>query len=362
MAIYHLSIKPVARSAGRSAPAAAAYRSATRILDAATGEVHDYRRKRGVEASEILLPTQASGAAWAQDRAALWNAAEAAEARKDGRVAREYEVALPAELTPAQRLALAREFGQALADRFGVAVDVAVHRPHREGDVRNHHAHLLATTRQVGEGGLAAKATPELSDSKRARQGLSRSKEEVAELRAQWAALTNEHLQRHGHTARVDHRSLKAQGIEREVSSHLGPIVMERLRRGKDSEVIQRIANERLAAAAEGGKRLQQSQTLERESSGLSRAILDTTMSLKDALAEREHARQLPPVSLGVQAIDERQQKSAERWREQREQSTRADRGTSDTARERVLAVPVEHVDGNRSIRILGADGQALGH
>jgi hypothetical protein len=86
---------------------------------------------------------------WARDRHQLWNAAEA---RKDARVAREYELALPHELTQEQRVGLARAFAQELADRLQCAVDVAIHKPHRHGDQRNHHAHLYATTRQFIRG------------------------------------------------------------------------------------------------------------------------------------------------------------------------------------------------------------------
>jgi hypothetical protein len=85
MAVYHCSIKPVSRGKGRSATAAAAYRSAARIEDVRTGQVFDYSRKRGVEHTEIVLPVSAvkRDIHWARDRQALWNAAEAAEVRKD---------------------------------------------------------------------------------------------------------------------------------------------------------------------------------------------------------------------------------------------------------------------------------------
>src|SRR5881275_2353335 len=95
--MFHLSVKPISRAAGRSATAAAAYRSGQLIVDERTGEVHDYTRKSDVVHSEILVPPGAP--AWAEDRTALWNAAEAAERRKDARVARDYEVAIPKELT-----------------------------------------------------------------------------------------------------------------------------------------------------------------------------------------------------------------------------------------------------------------------
>ena len=120
MAIYHLSVKPISRSSGRSATASAAYRAAARIDDQRTGQVHDYTRKGGVESADIVLPNHAP--AWANDRAALWNAAELAEKRKDACVAREYEVALPAELSPAERRRLAVDFAQDMANQEVCAV------------------------------------------------------------------------------------------------------------------------------------------------------------------------------------------------------------------------------------------------
>ena len=134
MAIYHLSVKPISRSAGRSATAAAAYRAGVEIADERTGEVHDYRRKGGVESADIVLPDGAPE--WATNRGALWNAAEKAEKRKDACVAREYEVALPAELSPAERRRLALDFAQEMANREGCAVDVAIHAP-RQGRRRS---------------------------------------------------------------------------------------------------------------------------------------------------------------------------------------------------------------------------------
>src|SRR3546814_18537864 len=95
MAIYHLAVKSVSRSTGRSAVAAVAYRAGVCLENERDGLVHDYTRRGGVEDAFIVAP---EGAAWAQDRSALWNAAEAAEKRKDAKVAREYELALPAEL------------------------------------------------------------------------------------------------------------------------------------------------------------------------------------------------------------------------------------------------------------------------
>jgi MobA/MobL family len=79
----------------------------------------------------------------------LWNAAEAAETRKNSTVAREFEIELPAELKAHERTRLTVDFARAVATKHRCAVDVSVHRLGQGGDTRNHHAHLLCTTRDV---------------------------------------------------------------------------------------------------------------------------------------------------------------------------------------------------------------------
>ena len=212
MASYHLSVKSVSRATGRSAPAAAAYRTATLIENQRDGLVHDYTRRGGVEDAFLVVP---EGAAWAQDRSALWNAAEAAEKRKDAKVAREYELALPHELDPAQRRALARGFAQEVVKRFGVAADIAIHAPHPEGDQRNWHAHILTTTRVVTSEGLGAK-TRELDV-------IQTSGPTVEALRALWAVQVNRALEHARVVERVDHRSFARQGRDQVAEQHLGP-------------------------------------------------------------------------------------------------------------------------------------------
>jgi hypothetical protein len=248
VAIYHASTKPIARSAGRSAVAAAAYRAGVELLDARTGLVHDYTRKRGVEHTDILTP-DGIGA----ERNALWDAAEAAEKRKDARTAREWIVALPAELDAGQRRELAHDFAQALVERYGVAVDFAIHAPDREGDNRNYHAHILTTTRQIHRGSdgdliFGDKAHIELSD--RALRAIRDATiagpwrpgdrygaaDEVQAVRELWEQTANAALERAGLDARIDARSLQAQGIDREATQHLGPVASEIERRGKASE------------------------------------------------------------------------------------------------------------------------------
>ena len=274
MAIYHLSVKAVSRSAGRSATAAAAYRAGCEITDQRTGEVHDYTRKGGVESADIVLPDGAPE--WATDRAVLWNAAEAAERRKDACVAREFEVALPDELSPALRRRLAMDFAKEMANREGCAVDVAIHAPGKEGDSRNHHAHILRTTRKMGLDGLTDKLDTE-------KAGRNRTADLDA-ARTRWAELTNERLRENGIEARVDHRSLKDQGIDLEPTSHMGPAVAAMERRGVKTEVGKRIEDEvaeRLARArAEGIK--------ERELVQANKSIIDLSGDL--AAAKRDCA------------------------------------------------------------------------
>lgn len=211
MAIYHLAVKSVSRSTGRSAVAAAAYRSGDRIENERDGLVHDYRGRGGVEATFIVTP---EGAEWGQDRSALWNAAEAAEKRKDAKTAREYELALPAELDAGQRRKLVETFAQDLVQRYGVAVDVAIHEPHDYGDTRNHHAHVLTTTRAIGPDMLGAKT--------RQLDVRSTASVEVEALRESWAGMVNHALERAGRDERVDHRSYARQGVGIEPTVKLG--------------------------------------------------------------------------------------------------------------------------------------------
>ena len=286
MAIFHLSVKAIGRANGRSATAAAAYRAASRIEDERTGLVHDYTRKTGVVHREIAVPDGAPH--WAQDRVQLWNAAELAETRKNSTVAREFEVALPGELAAPERRHLASSLAQEIAARHRCAVDVAIHAPGRGGDNRNHHAHLLMTTRRLEASGFTEK-TRELDDLKTG---------EVTRWRERWATLVNEHLEEHGHRDRVDHRSLEAQGVDREATSHKGPAVTAIERRGEVAHVTYRHldeAAERLRIAVELSR-------LERASSEVKRSIIDTSTELRAAIADRDRTRTAEQVRRDAQA------------------------------------------------------------
>ncbi|MEP3332251.1 MobQ family relaxase [Sedimentitalea sp.] len=201
MASYHLSVKTVKRSVGRTATAAAAYRAGERLPCEREGRVHDYTRKQGVEETFILVPANAP--AWASDRAGLWNAVEGRETRRNSVTAREWELALPSELSAEGRADLARGFAQALVDRYGIAADVALHAPHREGDQRNHHAHILTTTRVLASEGL--------TDKTRILDAAKTGGAEIADMRGLWAQMQNAALERAALEVRVDHRSLEDQ-------------------------------------------------------------------------------------------------------------------------------------------------------
>jgi ATP-dependent exoDNAse (exonuclease V) alpha subunit len=275
VAIYHLSVKPISRSAGRSATAAAAYRAGVEITDERTGEIHDYTRKGGVESAELVLP--AGAPEWAADRAALWNAAEQAETRKNSTVAREFEIALPEELSPAERQRLARDLAREIVERHGCAADVAIHAPGKEGDNRNHHAHILLSTRRLGPEGFTEK-TRELDDQKTGPQI-------VTQWRERFASLQNERLREAGIEARVDHRTLEAQGIDREPTRHLGPAATGYERRtGEPSRKrmdFEAEVSDRLARAKEAGE-------LERQGRQIDRGILDLSGDLEAAKRERD--------------------------------------------------------------------------
>ena len=220
MATYYLNLKNFSRSDGSNAPSAAAYRAGERIRDERSGRIYDHTSRQDVLHKEIILPSQFADAPmeWARNRATLWNAVESAEKRKNSRVAREYTVALPVELNADQRLLLVRGFAQELSDLYRFAVDVAIHAPrdYPGSDPRNFHAHLLATTREVTPDGLTAKTTVELGDAARRRLGLSPAVHELIHVRKRWATVTNQALYDAHQAARIDHRTLRAQGIERE--------------------------------------------------------------------------------------------------------------------------------------------------
>jgi ATP-dependent exoDNAse (exonuclease V) alpha subunit len=259
MALFRLQIASITRGGGHSSVGAAAYRAGERIRDDRTNEVHNHSRRKDVTHSEIMLPAELGGQnmEWALNRASLWNSVENAESRKNARVATEIQVTLPFELPPERRLAIARTFSQEIADHYKVAVDLAVHDPRPAGDPRNFHAHLLLTTREVSAAGLGAKTGLNLQTSERLRLGLPDISQEFTAVRERWATLTNEALEKANIEARVDHRSLAEQGIDREPKAHIPFAAYKIERAGKHSEVAESIRadyNARVQARLQAAK------------------------------------------------------------------------------------------------------------
>ena len=281
MAIYHLEAKIVSRGAGRSAVAAAAYLSCSRMLNEYDGVQHDYTRKQGLGWRQVFLPTTAP-AEW-QDRETLWNAVEETETAKDSRLAREFVAALPIELSREEQIQLLQDFikEQFVAD--GMCADAAIHDPYPPG--HNPHAHILLTVRPLDEKGkwqyktekeyLCVKDGEErgftaaefkqaqadgwekqyqykvgkkkvyMAPSAAQAQGYERvskypkstkygrqnpiterwnSDEQLVLWRAAWADVANRHLERTGHEERIDHRSHAERGLLERPTVHEGVV------------------------------------------------------------------------------------------------------------------------------------------
>jgi Ti-type conjugative transfer relaxase TraA len=239
MAIYHFSAKVISRANGSSALAAAAYRSASRLYDERLDRDHNFSNKAGVVHSEVMLPDGAPEA-W-HDREKLWNAVEAAELRKDAQLAREVEFAIPRELDQAEGIRLARDFVQrAFVDR-GMIADLNLHWDIGADGEPKPHAHVMLTTREVGKDGFGAKV-----------RDWNRT-ELLASWREAWAEHVNTRLAELDIGARVDHRSLEAQGVGLEPQHKIGPAAARMAGEGLESE---RLAEHAEIARANGERLL----------------------------------------------------------------------------------------------------------
>jgi Ti-type conjugative transfer relaxase TraA len=225
MAIYHFSVQVIGRAQGRSAVAAAAYRAAERLHDDRLDRDHDFTNKAGVVHSEILLPEGAPERF--SDRATLWNEVEAAEKRKDAQLAREVEFAIPREMNQQQGVALAQDFVRAEFVDRGMIADLNVHWDIGADKLARPHAHVMLTMREVGEDGFGAKV-----------RDWNRT-ELVEQWRERWAHHVNARLAELDIDARIDHRSLEAQGIDLEPQDKIGPAASRMGERGLESERIE---------------------------------------------------------------------------------------------------------------------------
>ena len=194
MASYHLSVKILSRSSGRSGVAAAAYRSRSQLVDKRQGLTFDYSGKADLSYNAILTP--AGAPSWAKDRAELWNRVEAFEKRKDAQIMREVEVALPAELNEKEQVDLLNQFCQENFVSKGMVADICVHQ-----HPKNPHAHIMLTMRKISADEFGKK---ERSWNRR---------DLIPAWRENWAELQNFHLSKAGYDITVDNRSNKARGI-----------------------------------------------------------------------------------------------------------------------------------------------------
>lgn len=246
MAICHIPIKIIQRSKGKSALAAAAYRSGTKLTNEWDGLTHDYTHKGCVVHAEIMLPSHAPPEF--ADRSILWNSVEQIEKSRDSQLAREVEVALPRELTREQQLALLRAY---VKDNFvaaGMCADFALH----DKCDGNPHAHILLTIRPLKEDGTWGAKCRKVYDPDEHGQripdgkgGWKNHREDTTDWndkgkaevwRAAWAAYTNQALKDAGRPERIDHRSYKRQGVDRIPTIHMGVAATRMERRGIATE------------------------------------------------------------------------------------------------------------------------------
>ncbi len=225
MAIYHFSAKVISRANGSSAVAAAAYRSASRLHDERLDRHHDFSNKSGVVHSEVMLPDGAPE--HLSDREKLWNAVEAAEKRIDAQLAREIEFAIPREMSQEQGIELARDFvRQEFVDR-GMIADLNVHWDIGADGMPKPHAHVMLTMREVGEAGFGRK-----------NRDWNRT-DLLEKWRERWSEHVNQRLAELDIDARIDHRSLEAQGIDLEPQHKIGPAASRMAAQGLASERLE---------------------------------------------------------------------------------------------------------------------------
>ncbi len=232
MAIYHFSGTVISRSQGRSAVACAAYRAGERLMDERCQKFQDFTRKEDIVHTEILLPENTPE--WMADREKLWNGVEASEKRKDAQLAREFNFALPRELTLEQNLELARTFVKEQFVSQGMVADLCIHEDIQDGESLLH-AHVMLTLREVTPEGFGYKVRD------------WNSKEQLLNWREAWANAANHALALNGHDQQIDHRTLEAQGIDLEPQYKIGPSKAQyQMARLEDHQRIARENGERL--------------------------------------------------------------------------------------------------------------------
>ena len=246
IAIYHCNISIVSRGKGKSAVAAAAYRSGEKLTNERDGMTHDYTRKGGVVHNEIMLPPHAPPSF--SDRSTLWNSVELYEKAGNAQLAREIDAALPIELSREEQIRLVREYCSSQFVSKGMCVDFAIH----DTDSGNPHCHIMLTMRPLDErGAWAAKSKKEYDldeNGERIRLPNGRYKTHKVDLtgwndkgnallwRKAWADISNSYLERAGSTERIDHRSNAERGIDEIPTVHMGVAACQMEKKGIATE------------------------------------------------------------------------------------------------------------------------------
>ena len=235
--------------------------------------MHDYTRKSGVDYTEILAPVCAPH--WVDDRSTLWNHIEQLEKRKDSRLCREVEVALPVELTAKENQKLVRDFVKNQFVENGMVADIAIHNAKGE----NPHAHILLTTRSISADGFGSK-------------NRDWNKKELLETwRKSWEVHTNAALKQAGINQKIDHRTLEAQGIDRIPQIHMGPKVCEMEKRGIQTHIGQKAAdiikaNEKIISLQEYKEAIEHERTLDIEKSQNNRRASESNRTTSASVDE----------------------------------------------------------------------------
>ena len=246
IAIYHCNISIVSRGKGKSAVAAAAYRSGEKLTNEWDGMTHDYTRKGGVVHTEIMLPSHAPPSF--SDRSTLWNSVELYEKAGNAQLAREIDAALPIELSREEQIRLVREYCSSQFVSRGMCVDYAIH----DTDKGNPHCHIMLTMRPLDErGAWAAKSKKEYDldeNGERIRLPSGRYKTHKLDLtgwndkgnallwRKAWADISNSYLEHAGSTERIDHRSNAERGIDEIPTVHMGVVACQMEKKGIATE------------------------------------------------------------------------------------------------------------------------------
>ena len=271
MAIYHFSIKNIGRSNGRSAVAAAAYRSGEKLMDSVYGKEQDYTKKTGIEYKNIYVPSHANENLL--DRQTLWNEVEKSELKKNGdlkttaRLAKEFEIAFPHEVDADTRKRMLDELAQTLVKNHNVIVDAVIHAPHTKSgsDERNYHAHIMFTTRSINEQGELGKKAREFNDD---------GKNLTLAYRELWANMVNQELEQIGTQERVSHLSYSDLKYDLEPTVHEGSKITQLRRQGIDTEIS--LKND--AIKARNAEKLEHEQIIK----GLDQEIITTNSVITD--------------------------------------------------------------------------------